>query len=107
MVQMNFEYIVSEEMKKVRDVQVEMVTFLLKVCQKHNLKIWADGGTLLGAVRHKGYIPWDDDIDLLMFREDYDKFLKVAPSELSDKFFLQSFNNIPNFPLNDAKLCYN
>ena len=90
MVQMNFEYIVSEEMKKVRDIQVEMVTFLLKVCQKHNLKIWADGGTLLGTVRHKGYIPWDDDIDLLMFREDYDKLISLADKEFHSPFFLQS-----------------
>lgn len=82
-------YRISKEMKSVWAVQLEMLNYLLKVCQKYNLKIWAEGGTLLGTIRHKGYIPWDDDIDMMMLREDYDKLISVASKEFKYPYFLQ------------------
>lgn len=78
-----------------------------RVCRKHGIKYSMEGGTLLGAVKYQDYVPWDDDIDVIMLRSEYEKFLKVAPGELKDSFFLQSYNNVPQFPLNYAKLCYN
>ncbi len=78
-----------------------------RVCRKHNIKYTMEGGTLMGAVKFQDFVPWDDDIDVVMIREEYEKFLKVAPSELDSKFFLQSYNNVPEFPLNYAKLCLN
>ena len=71
-----------------RDIQLSALRLLLevdKVCKEHNIKYWIDFGTLLGAVRHKDYIPWDDDIDLGMMRDDYDKFEKVFNEAVSDK----------------------
>lgn len=60
----------------------ELLNFIVNVCKKYNINYWLDYGTLLGAVRHGGYIPWDDDIDIGMMRKDYDKFIKVLNNEL-------------------------
>lgn len=76
-----------------------------RVCRKHGIKYTMEGGTLMGAVKYQGFVPWDDDIDVVMLRDEYEKFLKVAPAELDGKFFLQSYNNVKEFPLNYAKLC--
>lgn len=78
-----------------------------RICRKHNIKYTMEGGTLLGAVKYQGFVPWDDDIDVVMVRDEYEKFLKIAPTELNDNFFLQSYNNVPEFPLNYAKICLN
>lgn len=83
-------YRVTAQMKKVWAVQMEMTKRVLDVCSKHGLRIWADGGTLIGCVRHGGYIPWDDDIDLIMPRADYNRLLEIGPSEFNKPFFFQS-----------------
>ncbi len=78
-----------------------------RICRKHDIKYSMEGGTLMGAVKYQNFVPWDDDIDVVMVREEYEKFLCVAPAELNEKFFLQSYNTVPEFPLNYAKLCLN
>ena len=83
-------YKISSQMKKVWSIQLTLLKKVLDVCDKYNLKIWAEGGTLLGTIRHKGYIPWDDDIDLVMLRDDYDKLNEVAIKEFKYPYFLQS-----------------
>lgn len=84
-------YTISPKMKKVWAIQTDMVRHLLDVCKRHNLRIWADGGTLLGTVREHGYIPWDDDIDMLMLREDYDCLLSIANQEFKPPYFFQCY----------------
>lgn len=83
------DYEVSVQQQKIWNVEKELFLELKKVCDKHGLKVFAFGGTLLGAIRHKGFIPWDDDFDVAMLREDYDK-LQALGGEFNFPFFLQT-----------------
>ena len=94
--------------KQLRDVQLIELEILLKfdhICKKYNLKYQLMSGTLLGAIRHKGFIPWDDDIDVCMLRKDYEKFLKYCtPEELEGIYFLQTNKTDPTSVVQFAKL---
>lgn len=90
-------YLISAEMKKIWAVEMEIARHILDVCKRHGLKIWAEGGTLLGVVRHHGFIPWDDDIDFMMMRDDYEKLIKLADSEFKHPFFLQCAQTEKNY----------
>ena len=80
----------DKTLKKLHQCEQEILDEVDRICDKYNLIYYLTGGTLLGAVRHKGFIPWDDDMDIVMPREDLEKFFDVAPSELGNKYFLQS-----------------
>ena len=84
---------VTADMKKLWAVEMDLAKKLLEVCKKYNLKIWAEGGTLLGAVRHKGFIPWDDDLDFVMMRDDFEKLIEIGPKEFNEPYFLQTIYN--------------
>lgn len=87
-----------EILSAIHKIQLEMLLEIDRICKKHNIKYWLDGGTLLGAVRHQGFVPWDDDVDVLMFREDYTRFCNVCIQELDDsKFFLQTAETDPAY----------
>lgn len=83
-------YTVSTRLKKIWAVELDLLNELLRVCEKHKIKLCVFGGTLLGAVRHKGFIPWDDDLDVALRREDFDKLCAVAPQEFKHPYFLQT-----------------
>ncbi len=82
-------YTVTKQMKEVWAVILDLLAQVQLLCEKHNIEYFADSGTLLGAVRHKGFIPWDDDIDLMMTRENFEKFSFYAKNELSAPYFYQ------------------
>ena len=83
-------YTVSQQMKEIWAVELDLLSELLRICEKHNIQISAVSGTLLGAVRHQGFIPWDDDIDMGMLRKDYEKLCAVASDEFKEPYFFQT-----------------
>lgn len=83
-------YKVTAKMKRVWAKELEMLEQFQKVCDKYHLKWFLIGGSLIGAVRHNGFIPWDDDIDVAMFRDEYKKLLKIASHEFKSPFFFQT-----------------
>lgn len=83
------DFYVDEQRKKLWAVVLDILIQFDSICRRHNLKYFMAFGALLGAIRHNGYIPWDDDLDVCMPREDYKKFIKYARTELKEPYFLQ------------------
>ncbi len=77
----------------IRKMELELLQQVDMICKQHGIKYFLSGGTMLGAVRHKGFIPWDDDIDIAMLREDFEIFKSVCKEKLSDKYQYQTFEN--------------
>ncbi len=80
----------EEQLKKVQELELKNLLVLKSVCSELGISFFAYGGTLIGAVRHKGFVPWDDDLDVAMLREDYDKFVSKAPLILPEEYELQT-----------------
>jgi licD family protein len=76
----------QEELKRMQQTVLDIFDVFAAICEKYEIPYFANGGTAIGAVRHQGYIPWDDDIDVGMLREDYERFLQVAPGELAPAY---------------------
>ncbi|MCD8337443.1 MAG: LicD family protein [Lachnospiraceae bacterium] len=85
----------ADRLKTLQNILLATLLELDRVCRKNEIKYFLAGGTLLGAIRHHGFIPWDDDVDVMMLREDYEKFLQAAEKDLSDKLCLQRANYNP------------
>jgi lipopolysaccharide cholinephosphotransferase len=77
-------------------VMLRMLKVVDRICKKHNLNYWIDTGTLLGAVRHEGFIPWDDDLDIGMPRKDYERFIEILEDELPDDIHFQMKGSVNN-----------
>ncbi len=86
---------VEPQMKAAWAVMLDLLSELQRVCDKHGIVFWMDGGTLLGAVRHQGFIPWDDDIDVAMHRKDYERLCAVAAEEFQHPYFFQNEQTDP------------
>ncbi len=94
----------NELLKKIQSCEIGILGQIDALCKKHGLEYFSIGGTTLGAVRHEGFIPWDDDIDIAMPRGDYEKFLEVAKKELPEGFTLQHYSTEPLTPFYFTKI---
>ena len=83
-------YYKQSDLKKIQNLELNILKEFICFCDKHKLTYFLIAGSALGAVRHKGFIPWDDDIDVVMFRDDYEKFQAIAPEEFKEPYFYQN-----------------
>lgn len=97
----------DKELHNAQNLMIKILTKVHEICIKYNIKYWLDSGTLIGAVRHNGFIPWDDDLDIGMLREDYDKFCNLALSELGQEFTLVDENLDKHYGNQFAKVMLN
>jgi lipopolysaccharide cholinephosphotransferase len=95
---------IKNDLRSVQLVQLAILKEFDRICKKHKLTYWLDAGTLLGAVRHGGFIPWDDDLDVGMPSADYKKFLEIVEQELPSNLFLQTKKTDAKAPFLYAKL---
>lgn len=95
----------NNQLQELQSCELDLLKQLIKVCDKLNINYYLIGGTLIGAVRHKGFIPWDDDIDVCMMRKDYELFVKECQKHFDDsKYFLQTYDTDNEYPCCFAKL---
>lgn len=95
----------EEQLRKLQAIQLEMLIEVRRICEKYDIKYSLIGGTLLGAIRHKGYIPWDDDADIGMLRADYERFRIICNKELdAEKYYFQDDRNTEGYRWGYGKL---
>lgn len=95
----------QDELKKLQETQRELIAEVDRICKKCNIKYNMVGGTMLGAIRHKGYIPWDDDADIGFLRDEYEKFREACKKELNhDKYYMQDLRDTPGYRWGYGKL---
>ena len=87
---MNFRQYDEETLKHLHDLELMILKDFIKICEENNLNYYMYAGSLLGTIRHKGFIPWDDDLDVIMFRDDFEKFKKIFPTLNNPKYDLLS-----------------
>lgn len=100
---MNQNYYDEKVLKKLQKIELNILKEFDKICKENNLEYFLAGGSAIGVVRHKGFIPWDDDIDVAMLRKDYDKFLEIASEKYSDKYTIVNNDTNPKFPLMNTR----
>jgi len=85
-----------DKLKRLQSIELEIMDEIHRLCIKHNIPYFLDSGSAIGAVRHSGFIPWDDDMDVGMLRSDYNRFLAIAKHELKEGFTIQTHETDPN-----------
>ena len=94
-------------LRKLQEIELGILKDFVDLCNKYKIDYFGCGGTAIGAVRHGGFIPWDDDIDIALPRKDYEKFLKVAEKEYGDKYRVINTRKDPRYPLTTTRWMLN
>ena len=97
----------AESLKKLQNTELKILEAVTDLCERNGIKYFLDSGTLIGAIRHNGFIPWDDDIDINMPYEDYCRFLEIAPAELGPNYYIQNYQTEDHFYRSYTKVCLN
>ena len=94
----------KQDLRRVQLAMLEIAEEIKRVCNENNISYFLDSGTLIGAARHAGFIPWDDDLDIGMLRPEYERFIRIAPEKLKDCYYLQTWTNDEGYSLPFAKV---
>ena len=95
----------DRQLKNLQEIELEMLIELDRICKKNNITYVLIGGSLLGSERHKGFIPWDDDADVAMLRDDYERFIEACKTDLdTTRFYFQDMNNTAGYRWGYGKL---
>ena len=95
----------EQQTQEVHQLLLALAKKIDAICDEHSINYSLEGGSLLGAIRHKGFIPWDNDFDFFMTRENYSKFLEVAENELGEEYRVYTYQAYDNYPFAFAKIC--
>lgn len=93
-----------DDLRYLQTLQLKLALEVKRICEKNNINYFLEAGSCLGAVRHKGFIPWDDDLDMGMLRSEYERFLVACKTDLSEDFFLQNTDTDEHFGYSFSKL---
>lgn len=93
------------ELDRIHKMELEILVDFMTICEKNHLHYFALAGTGIGAIRHGGFIPWDDDIDIGLPRADFEKFIRIVEAEMGDKYYVLNIEHDPKFPLTSTRLC--
>lgn len=94
----------EKTLKRLQRLELEILKDFMYLCDKHGLDYFGIAGTGIGALRHQGFIPWDDDIDVAMPREDFEKFIKIVEAEMGDKYLVMNTEHYKDYPLMTTRL---
>ena len=94
----------NPQLKKIQALDLKIGLEIKRICELHDISYFIIAGTALGAVRHEGFIPWDDDMDFGMLRGEYERFIEACGTDLGEEFFLQTWDNDPGYPFSYGKM---
>ena len=94
----------NETLKHLQKIELMIFEDFINICEENNIEYYSYGGTSLGAIRHGGFIPWDDDIDVLLFRKDYEKFIKITKTKYTEKYDFLCMENYEDYTATCCKM---